>query len=115
MTLNPGDWAAIGLTLRLAATTMALLLVLCTPLAWWLAHTPSRWRGPVSAVVALPRPKVARKVAKAPARAARQANPLAATGRAAAMAAVAATMYDRTLCAAVRSLPCRIRARSSSR
>ena len=54
MTLNPGDWAAIGLTLRLAATTMALLLVLCTPLAWWLAHTPSRWRGPVSAVVALP-------------------------------------------------------------
>ena len=54
MILNPGDWAAIGLTLRLAATTMALLLVLCTPLAWWLAHTPSRWRGPVSAVVALP-------------------------------------------------------------
>ena len=54
MTLNPGDWSAIGLTLRLAATTMALLLVLCTPLAWWLAHTPSRWRGPVSAVVALP-------------------------------------------------------------
>ena len=54
MTLNPGDWSAIGLTLRLATTTMALLLVLCTPLAWWLAHTPSRWRGPVSAVVALP-------------------------------------------------------------
>ena len=54
MTLNPGDWSAIGLTLRLAATTMALLLVLCTPLAWWLARTPSRWRGPVSAVVALP-------------------------------------------------------------
>eukprot|EP01036_Dinobryon_divergens_P002646 gene2646-3475_t len=33
---------------------MALLLVLGTPLAWWLAHTPSRWRGAVSAVVALP-------------------------------------------------------------
>ncbi len=31
-----------------------LLLVLCTPLAWWLAHTPSRWRAPVGAVVALP-------------------------------------------------------------
>ena len=54
MTLNPGDWSAIGLTLRLAATTMALLLVLCTPLAWWLARTRSRWRGPLSAVVALP-------------------------------------------------------------
>jgi len=48
------DLRAIGLTLRLAVTTMALLLLLCTPLAWWLARTRSRWRGPVSAVVALP-------------------------------------------------------------
>ena len=48
------DLTAIGLTLRLAATTMALLLVLGTPLAWWLAHTPSRWRGAVAALVALP-------------------------------------------------------------
>lgn len=54
MPFSSADLAAIGLTLRLAATTMVLLLVLCTPLAWWLAHTPSRWRGPVSAVVALP-------------------------------------------------------------
>src|SRR5690606_15140257 len=54
MPFSSHDWAAIALTLRLATTTMALLLVLCTPLAWWLAHTPSRWRGPVSAVVALP-------------------------------------------------------------
>ena len=48
------DLTAIGLTLRLAATTMVLLLVLGTPLAWWLAHTPSRWRGAVAALVALP-------------------------------------------------------------
>ncbi len=27
---------------------------MCTPLAWWLAHTRSRWRGPIGAVVALP-------------------------------------------------------------
>lgn len=54
MPFSQADLAAIGLTLRLAGTTMVLLLVLCTPLAWWLAHTPSRWRGPVSAVVALP-------------------------------------------------------------
>ena len=54
MPFSSTDLAAIGLTLRLAGTTMVLLLVLCTPLAWWLAHTPSRWRGPVSAVVALP-------------------------------------------------------------
>ena len=34
--------------------TTVLLLTLCTPLAWWLAHTRSRWRGPIGAVVALP-------------------------------------------------------------
>lgn len=54
MPFNETDLRAIGLTLRVAATTMALLLLLCTPLAWWLARTRSRWRGPVSAVVALP-------------------------------------------------------------
>ncbi|MFT4240884.1 MAG: molybdate ABC transporter permease subunit [Acidovorax sp.] len=54
MHLNPEDWAAIRLTLKLAAITTVLLLALCTPLAWWLAHTRSRWRGPVGAVVALP-------------------------------------------------------------
>lgn len=48
------DWQAIALTLQLASVTTALLLVLCTPLAWWLAHTRSRWRAPVAAVVALP-------------------------------------------------------------
>ena len=52
--LNPEDWAAIKLTLELASITTVLLLALCTPLAWWLAHTRSRWRGPVGAVVALP-------------------------------------------------------------
>ena len=52
--IGPDDWAAIWLTLQLASVTTVLLLVLCTPLAWWLAHTRSRWRGPVGAVVALP-------------------------------------------------------------
>ena len=54
MRLSAEDWAAIGLTLKLAGLTTALLLVLGTPLAWWLTHTRSRWRGPISAVVALP-------------------------------------------------------------
>ncbi|MFN7857033.1 MAG: molybdate ABC transporter permease subunit [Acidovorax sp.] len=54
MPFTSADLAAIGLTVRLAATTTVLLLILCTPLAWWLAYTRSRWRGPVSAVVALP-------------------------------------------------------------
>jgi molybdate transport system permease protein len=52
--LSAEDWVAITLTLKLAAVTTLLLLVLCTPLAWWLAHTSSRWKGPIGAVVALP-------------------------------------------------------------
>jgi|SRR5689334_9962170 molybdate transport system permease protein len=48
------DLAAIWLTLRLAVTATALLLVLGTPLAWWLARTGSWLRGPVGAFVALP-------------------------------------------------------------
>ena len=48
------DLQAVRLTLELASATTGLLLVLATPLAWWLAQTRSRWRGPISAVVALP-------------------------------------------------------------
>jgi molybdate transport system permease protein len=47
-------WQAIGLTLQLASLTTLLLLLLATPLAWWLAHTRSRLRAPVSALVTLP-------------------------------------------------------------
>lgn len=52
--LSADDWQAIGLTLRLAALVTLLLLLLGTPLAWWLARTRSVLRGPVSALVALP-------------------------------------------------------------
>ncbi|PIV32172.1 MAG: molybdate ABC transporter permease subunit, partial [Lysobacterales bacterium CG02_land_8_20_14_3_00_62_12] len=45
---------AIGLTLKLASLTTALLLILATPLAWWLTRTHSRWRAPIHALVALP-------------------------------------------------------------
>ena len=48
------DLGAIWLTLKLASLTTLLLLLLSTPLAWWLARTTSRWRAPVGAVVALP-------------------------------------------------------------
>lgn len=48
-------WLAAGwVTLKLAGLTTLILLVLGMPLAWWLAHTRSRWRAPVGAVVALP-------------------------------------------------------------
>jgi molybdate transport system permease protein len=51
----PGtDLDPLWLTLRLAATATPLLLVLGTPLAWWLASTRSRLRSPVEAAVALP-------------------------------------------------------------
>lgn len=48
------DWPAIILTVQLALVTTLLLLVLGTPLAWWLARTPSRWKAPVAALVAMP-------------------------------------------------------------
>ncbi len=54
MPLDDIGVAAILLTLRLAATTTVLLLLIGTPIAWWLARTRSRLKGPVSAVVALP-------------------------------------------------------------
>lgn len=54
MPFTADDLTAVWLTLRLAATVTALLLVLGTPLAWWLARTRSWWKGPVGAVVALP-------------------------------------------------------------
>lgn len=54
MGLTAEDWSAIRLTLELATLSTAILMLIGTPLAWWLAHTSSRWRGPVSALVALP-------------------------------------------------------------
>jgi molybdate transport system permease protein len=54
MNLSAEDFQAIVLTLRLASVTTACLLVIATPVAWWLAHTDSAWRAPVGSVVALP-------------------------------------------------------------
>lgn len=48
------DLQALWLTTKLAALTTVILLLVGTPLGWWLAHTRSRWKGPVAAVVALP-------------------------------------------------------------
>ena len=52
--MDRSDLAAIALTVELATLTTMTLLVLATPLAWWLARTGSRWRAPIGAVVALP-------------------------------------------------------------
>jgi molybdate transport system permease protein len=54
MTISPSDLQAIWLTLKLATTVTLLLLLLGTPIAWWLATTRSRMKNLVSAIVALP-------------------------------------------------------------
>jgi molybdate transport system permease protein len=48
------DIQPIWLTLKLATVTTAILLLLAVPLAWWLAHTRSRCKQPIAALVALP-------------------------------------------------------------
>ncbi len=52
--MTPDDFQAIWLTLKLAGITTLLLLLIATPIAWWLAHTRSFWKGPVGALVNLP-------------------------------------------------------------
>ena len=48
------DLGPLLLSLKLAGLTTAILLFAATPLAWWLAHTRSRLKAPVQALVALP-------------------------------------------------------------
>ena len=52
--MDSSDLGAIWLTLKLATLTTVVLLIIGTPLAWWLAHSRWRWKGIVGAVVALP-------------------------------------------------------------
>jgi molybdate transport system permease protein len=52
--ISEADLIALALTLRLAFISTAVLLVLSTPLAWWLARTQFRLRPAVEALVALP-------------------------------------------------------------
>ncbi len=44
----------VGLTLTLALVVTALLLVIGTPIAWWLSRSRSAWKAPVAAIVSLP-------------------------------------------------------------
>lgn len=48
------DWQPVWLTLKLASLTTLLLLLIGTPIAWWLAQTRNRFKHAISAVVALP-------------------------------------------------------------
>ncbi|MES1982886.1 MAG: molybdate ABC transporter permease subunit [Pseudomonadota bacterium] len=52
--LTATDFQAIWLTLKLAAVTTGLLLLIATPLAWWLSSTRRWYKSPVAVLVALP-------------------------------------------------------------
>jgi molybdate transport system permease protein len=52
--MSSADLAALWISLQLAVLTTVLLLLLCTPLAWWLARADSRPRVIIDAIVSLP-------------------------------------------------------------
>ena len=54
LAITSQDLAAIWLTLKLALVVVALLLIIGTPIAWWLSQTTSRLKPLISSVVALP-------------------------------------------------------------
>jgi len=45
---------SIFLSMALASATTLILLVLATPLAWWLAHSRARWKEAIAAVISIP-------------------------------------------------------------
>ena len=47
-------WTAVRLSIALAASTTLILLLIGTPIAWWLARWPGRWKEVVASVIALP-------------------------------------------------------------
>ncbi len=52
--LSPAEWSAVRLTAQLAAVTTLLLLIVGTPMAWWLARTRSHTKPLWAALVAMP-------------------------------------------------------------
>jgi molybdate transport system permease protein len=53
--LDPAQlWSPIRLTIELALITTILLLIVGTPIAWWLARSQARWKEAVAAIVAMP-------------------------------------------------------------
>lgn len=54
MIFSEAEISTIFLTLKLALTVTVILLIIGTPIAWWLSQTKSWLKGPISALVALP-------------------------------------------------------------
>ncbi|MCA6111354.1 molybdate ABC transporter permease subunit [Bradyrhizobium cenepequi] len=51
---SPEIWQSLGLTIELASVTTVILLIVGTPLAWWLARSKSLWTETVATIIALP-------------------------------------------------------------
>ncbi len=54
MGLSAEDIGALWLTVKVASLTTFILLLIGTPLAWWLSQTQSRWKTICNTLVALP-------------------------------------------------------------
>ena len=54
MILNEADVAALWITFKLATLTTLILLIIGTPLAWWIARTNWRYKFFLEAIIALP-------------------------------------------------------------
>jgi len=52
--MQSSDWIACWVTIKLALATTLILLLIGTPLAWWLARSKRAWHSVIEAVVALP-------------------------------------------------------------
>ena len=52
--LTAADITTLWLTFKVASLATILMLLVGTPLAWWLARTTSRWKGICNALVAMP-------------------------------------------------------------
>jgi molybdate transport system permease protein len=52
--LSTADLDTLLLTLKVASIATLLMLLIGTPIAWWLARTQSAWKGLINAIVALP-------------------------------------------------------------
>jgi molybdate transport system permease protein len=54
MTHSGDIWQPVRLTLELAASTTVILMIVGTPIAWWLARSKHWWKEAVAALVAIP-------------------------------------------------------------
>ncbi|MBV1881976.1 MAG: molybdate ABC transporter permease subunit [Pseudomonadales bacterium] len=52
--LSPEDLSALAITLKLAGFSTVILLLIGTPIAWWLARNETRYKAIIEAIVALP-------------------------------------------------------------